>query len=253
MSPHQLEACSAKVVKACFIPCRGLMAVTTFRSQATNVLILAKVAVDATGFHLVIYSVAMAGRATHFLVSSLQREIGFVVVEFCFRPTGGRVTVATGNAKLIVVGVAMTVGATRTIQAKTTARFMAGAAAQFLVTTVKHELRHVVIEPIRIEPDDVGLSTKMFAVATDAICGLHRLEPAVETPLRLDICGDVLMALQAQCSLVCLVKMHVAKIALAFQVGMGFYQFARHQQQLFQPGYRIFRVTRWCETGYSDH
>jgi hypothetical protein len=108
--------------------------------------------------------------------------------------------------------------------------FMATEAIQIGMISFQSKVRVLVIEQLPVQYNDYGIPSVMVRVAVGAIVEPGILEQAVESGDIADIKGDVLMAVQAQRTLLATIKCLMAGIAIRLVFGVPCNDLARHDQ-----------------------
>lgn len=96
----------------------------------------------------------------------------------------------------------------------------------------QRKVRGLVIEGFAVQPDDIEGSAFVIRVAGLAFHSGDGRRPSMETDTGLDVGIDVLVAGQAQRVLRLLAERRVALVAIAFELGVGRRQWARHDKAL---------------------
>ncbi len=96
----------------------------------------------------------------------------------------------------------------------------------------EREIRGLVIEVLSIQPDDILVPAFMIGVAMLAFASLYVTTPAMEAGLGFDICGDLLVARQAQANLRGFAERFVTILAFFLVFGVALNDLAGHHQLL---------------------
>ena len=92
--------------------------------------------------------------------------------------------------------------------------------------------RQVMIEPVFVQTNNVGVATLVVRMAVRASRPFCTTIHTVKAGLGLDVCGNFIVAIETQRALLFTVKAKVAITAFFFEFGVGLSQFARHDQRL---------------------
>jgi len=213
------------MVEANRTPLVLLVAGLAFGAVPSGVNILDPVAIDAHGANPLVAFADMARGADDGAMCALKRELGLVVVErFDPRPCCLSMTVVARfpKATLVRIDHLVTVEAAPRGIAELYILQMTAAARHGFVGIAQLEIRKGVVEGFAIEQDDVGVSSLVIGVAVGAtlLCSI-RLE-RVEAPACQPICGNFLVACQAQSCLQFSRERLVAIPAVLFELGVSF-------------------------------
>lgn len=96
----------------------------------------------------------------------------------------------------------------------------------------EREIRGPVIEIFFIQPDDIFVPALMIGMTMLAFASLYVTTPAMEADLGFDICGDLLVARQAQAKLRDFAKRFVTILAFFLVFGVTLNDLAGHHQLL---------------------
>ena len=100
-------------------------------------------------------------------------------------------------------------------------------AGHALVSADQTEVREIVIEGLRVQTDDVTVSSDMLRV-TDIALHSDSVAPAVKPSLSLDIHGYDVVAVEAKRTLLCPLERSVTVAALRLEILMPSYHLSRH-------------------------
>ncbi|MBK7471988.1 MAG: hypothetical protein IPI73_16640 [Betaproteobacteria bacterium] len=194
-------------------------------------LVVLLVAADAGRRRIVVEVVLVAVLAGDVYVLEAQRETCLAVVEASLLPRRLGVAIGALNAErflvLVVLAVAVVAGSRRA--AELLARGVAGLALDARVRPGEQEVRLRVVERPFVEARDLHVASLVIGVTGAAWL---RLRAAMESLLRADVTGDILVAVQAQLVLRRLVELHMAVPALLLVLRMARDDLARHQHAL---------------------
>ena len=99
-----------------------------------------------------------------------------------------------------------------------------------LMLAQQREVADFVIERPLVEVHDIRIATFVVSMAIGADAPARSTVFAVKPGLCFDIPGNLLMAVEAKCTLLAAFKAHMAIGALFLVLGMGFHDLARHDQ-----------------------
>ena len=154
------------------------------------------------------------------------------MIELDVEPASGSVTIATFGPHGFIVNIIFNVArvALGLGIAKLCLGFMATAAIHIGMISFQSKVRVLVIEQLLVQYNDYGIPSLMVRVAVRAIVEPGILEQAMETDDIADIKGDVLVAVQAQRTLLITIECLMAGIAIRLVFGMPCNDLARHDQ-----------------------
>ena len=112
----------------------------------------------------------------------------------------------------------------------------------------------LMIEQVRIQANDIRLSSQVFRVAT--LAGAKQFEPAVKAPVFGNVSSEVFMTVEAQPVLFACIEIGMAGAAVILEFGMPFNDRPRHHQplQVRRPGSRGNQRKRCEQNGeYARH
>lgn len=228
------KLCVSCVIKTRVVPSGRLVAVLAFLAALTIVRVVFRVAA-VTGRRCVLERlIFVASTALRVPVQTDQREVRHVMIELDVEPAGGRVTIATFGSHGFIVNIVFNVArvALGFCIAKLCLGFMATATIHISMIAFQSEVRVLVIEQLPVQYNDNGIPSLMVRMAVRAIIQPRILEQAVKTDDFVDIKGDVLMAVQAQPTLLTAIECLMAGFAIRLVFGMPFDNIARHDQGL---------------------
>ena len=228
----QCELCISCVIKARVVPSDRAVAVLAFLAALTIVRVVFRVAAVTRCGSVLERLVFVAGKALGLEMETDQREVSHVMIEFDVEPAGGRVTIATFGSHGFIVNIIFNVArvALGFCIAKLCLGFMATAAIHIGMIAFQSKVRVLVIEQLSVEYNNDGIPSLMVRVAVRAIVEPGILEQAVETVDIADIKGDVLMAVEAQRTLLFTIECLMAGITFRLVFGMPCNDLARHDQ-----------------------
>lgn len=184
------------VVEIRFFPInRGVTGVTLI-TMTTKVNVIQTVTGDAGCRRVLVALADMAKIAANFLVFPQQGEIGLAMIEMRLVPVVFVVAGSTllSKASLVRLFILVASDTLRRRLAVLFSRFMAIRASDLYVATDERKLGHVMVECVRIEPDDIGISTLVLGVTMLALDNAQIGDCAMKPPLSGDILVDFLMA-----------------------------------------------------------
>lgn len=197
MRSAQCEMGITCVIERGFFPAAFVVALLTFIAVSTAVHIIEAVAGHA-GFRRIFIALAgVTGCTIDLLVTTLQRELGFIVIESRLFP--GRRVMAGRTFLAECTAVAIILAVTAETFAFCLAKFLA-----LLVTTVAGDIRVLafeleigsgVIERVAVETEDIGVAALVIGVALLAGNSGLMLQLAMETAFIGDIGRDHIMAI----------------------------------------------------------
>jgi hypothetical protein len=166
------------------------------------------------------------------------------MIEFDLEPAGGSVTIATFGSHGFIVNIIFNVArvALGFGIAKLCLGFMAIAAIHIGMIAFQSKVRVLVIEQLPIQHNDHGIPSLMVCVAVRAIVLPGILEQAVKADDIADIKSDVLMAIEAQRTLLTAIECLMAGSAICLVFSVPCNDLARHDQ-----GFHLSECVRWYE------
>ena len=230
----QRELCISCMIEARVVPSSRAVAVLALLAALAIVRVVFRVAAVTCRRRALERLVFVAGKALRLKVETDQREACHVMIELDVEPAGGRVAIATFGSHRFIVNIIFNVArvAFGFGIAKFRLRFMATAAIHVGMIAFQSEVRVLVIEQLPVQYNDRGISSVMILVAVCAIVESGILGQAMETDDIADIKGDVLVAVQAQRTLLAAIECLMAGIAIHLVLGVPFDNVARHDQGL---------------------
>ena len=109
---------------------------------------------------------------------------------------------------------------------------MAVAALLVCMSAQQGKPRQVMIEPVFVQTNNVGVATLVVRMAVRASRPFRTTIHTVKTGLGFDVRGDFIVAIETQRALLFTFKAKMAIAAFLFEFGVGLSQFARHDQRL---------------------
>lgn len=175
------------------------MAVDTLWPIHAIMYVLQCVAV-VTGFgHILVFLINMADIAGRITVGTMQREVGLVMVEIELSPVFRRVTTVAIIAQVSLVGIlpAVTAVTGRCRLGIFFTRLVTGTAGNRGMRTLQGKIGLPMVKGQRVEPDNVGVPTKVFAVTAFTRRGRYVGKTSVVTRSTVNIPVDVFVAVEA--------------------------------------------------------
>jgi len=196
----QREMRIARVIERRFLPAAFVVTLLTFIAVSAAMHIVQGVARHASLRRIFVALAGMTRTAAGLLMTALQRELRFIVIEARLLP---RARIVAGFALLpertamAIIGAVAAV--TRAVRRTVFFTFLVAArTGKVGVFAFEFEIGGRVIEGIAIETDDIGIATFMVGVALLARQRGLMIEFAVKTALLRDIGRDHIVALHAQ-------------------------------------------------------
>ena len=218
------------VIEAGVVPVSGIVALLAFLAASTLVRVVLGVTAIAGRRRVLVGRVFMAIETRSLFVLAEQGIVGRLMIEACFFPLGGLVTLATVRAERLLVGIVLAV----TVVAKLGrlpiqgVRLMTVLAFGVGVRIDQFEVREIVVERRLIQADDVRVTADMVGVARGALHVFYVGGQTVKTLLCPDISADIFVAVHAQLALSGFIEPLVARRTLALEVRMTGNHFAGH-------------------------
>lgn len=102
---------------------------------------------------------------------------------------------------------------------------------RFDVFSEQREIRDVMVKAILVQADDVGVSALVVCVTVGAGPAARLTVKTVKPRFRIDVCVDILVAVQAKCALLRALKCLVTIAALGLVLGVTLDDVTRHHQR----------------------
>lgn len=192
---------------------------------------------DAFPCDIFIALVGVATVARGFSVLAAQRKFGLAMVKAAGFPCLDAVAFVAFLTQSTLMGIVLVVAVVtcRRCIAVLFAFFMAAGACESQVCTFQGKIGLMVVEGVRVEVDNISISSNMLGMAGFTGPFFDVFYAAVESALFLDIRRDLLVAFEAAFFLRVLAERFVAFFTLCFIFCMVAYHLARHDQG-FQAG-----------------
>jgi hypothetical protein len=238
MLSQQREFRLLVVIEGPSLPGRSFVAVAAALPEAPLVSIVHGMTTLAVHGRVLERLRGMAERTIDTHMSSVEGEIGLVMIEARLPPRVLGVTLGTFFAELRFVDVVIRVASDavmRSLAVLAVCR-MAGPTLRARVGADEWVVGRIVIEGLCIEDDDMRASSEMFAVAAAARASRRRRLRPVETLSGLQVRRDLLVAVEAQASFGAAIERTVATSAFRFDVGVPLDYRTRAHEQLEVDG-----------------
>jgi len=179
-------------------------------------------------------SVLVAVEAGGLLVLAEQRVVRRRVIEFGLQPFGWFVAGRTVSAHSVLVGFIFCVAVNA--RGRCCPAFLVGlvtiVAGRVFVRSQQFEIGKAMIERGLIENDNQCITTNMLGMASEALVRLNFGAATVEAGFRVNVHGNILMAIHAKLPLPALVKSLMARRTFAFEIRVALDNRTRHDQGL---------------------
>lgn len=228
------KACITIVIEARVVPAQRAMAVAALvAAAAVMCVILGMTAVTGRG-RIRKRVVGMTVKTRRPLVFTNQRIPRRVVIELDLQPVVRGMTISALCAKRsgVRVVIFVTGKAVPGRVAMSLLGLMAIIALIVRVLAEQREVRLFVVERILIEADDIGIAAFVVCMAFGADTSAGLTVFAMKSGFRFYVSGDLLMAIEAQCSLLAALESQMAVATIFLILGMCFDDLTRHDQSL---------------------